>query len=418
MRWPWQKEGKGFESVLQRIVAQQEGNLGGDVTPENCMRSPTVHAIVTAVSRRLASSPIHVYRKGMDDNGRETKELLPNHPVTRLLAKPNDWQSPHDFWLDATSSYLRWGNFYAFKGRGSTGPIRRLIPLFAQSVKARQDDNYIVTYEVTERAGGSVEYGADRIFHARGPARNYFNGDSPIADVRTAIALEILAERFGAAFFQNGAVPLLVFSFLAGSRGFESAEQEREFISSFQDAFSNDKKHKAMLLPAGMDKPDPVAIDHDKAQFLETRRYQRTVIAGAFGVPPHLVGDLERGTFNNVEQQDKDFTANVVMPVAKSFESAMERDLLTDADRASNICVRFNLDSILRADFLSRQQGLKIQREAGVISPNEWREREGMNPRENGDEYWEQGPSGQAPEESDEEAESTDSAGNQESQAA
>ena len=104
------------------------------------------------------------------------------------------------------------------------------------------------------------------------------------------------------------------------------------------------------------------------------------MIAGAFGVPPHLVGDLERATFNNVEQQDQDFTLNVVMPVAQAFEAAMERDLLTDQDRASGIVIRFNLDSILRADFKSRQEGLRIQRDAGVINANKWREIEGHNP--------------------------------------
>jgi len=145
-----------------------------------------------------------------------------------------------------------------------------------------------------------------------------------------------------------------------------------------------------MLLPKGIDKPTPVPVENDKAQFLETRKYQRTVIAGAFGVPPHLVGDLERATFNNVEQQDSDFTLNVVMPVAQAFEAAMERDLLTDDDVNSGVVIRFNLDSVLRADFKSRQEGLQIQRRNGVISPNEWREYEGKNPiseEDGGNEY-------------------------------
>jgi HK97 family phage portal protein len=144
------------------------------------------------------------------------------------------------------------------------------------------------------------------------------------------------------------------------------------------------------LLPKGIEQKEPIRIENDKAQMLESRKYQRTVIAGAFGVPPHLVGDLERATFNNVEQQDADFTSNVVQPVATAFEAAMERDLLTEEDYRSGIIIRFNLDSILRADFKSRQEGSRIQREGGMLSANEWREREGMNPipkDKGGDDY-------------------------------
>jgi HK97 family phage portal protein len=154
-----------------------------------------------------------------------------------------------------------------------------------------------------------------------------------------------------------------------------------------------------MLVPKGIDAPTTLAIENDKAQFLELRQYQRTVIAGAWGCPPHLVGDLSKGTFNNVEQQDQNFTTNVILPLVRVFETAMERDLLTTSDINSGVIIRFNPDATLRADFLQRQQGLNIQRMAGVISADEWREHEGMNPRTDGggQTYYEQGPSGQTP---------------------
>jgi hypothetical protein len=130
--------------------------------------------------------------------------------------------------------------------------------------------------------------------------------------------------------------------------------------------------------------------ENDKAQMIETRRYQRTVIAGAFGVPPTYVGDLERATFNNVEQQTIGFTSDVIYPVVQRFEAALERDLLTEEDWRGGVVIRFNLDSILRADFKSRQEGLQIQRTNGVLSADEWREIEGKNPLpagKGGDEY-------------------------------
>ena len=391
MKWPWQKkvETKQWQDVLQRLIASQNGSLSSTVTPDNCERSPTVKAIVTAVSRRMAVTPVHVYRKTFDEGGKDSKEILPGHPVSRLLRRPNSWQSPYEYWQDATSTLLRWGRFHAYKQRSVTGPILELLPISPGSVSVEQEDDYSLRYRVTQQNGKARYHEQREMFCARGPARDYFTGDSPIEDVSTTVAMEILAEQFGANFFRNGALPLLIFSYMEGSDGFETEEQEAQFVEDMKQAFGGGNMLSTALLPKGIDKPQTVDLDMQAMQMIESRRYQRTVIAGAFGVPPHLVGDLERGTFNNVEQQDKDFTQNVVLPVAKAFEAAMERDLLTQDDRLSGIVIRFNLDSILRADFKSRQEGLRIQREMGIINANEWREIEGLNPRDDaeGDDY-------------------------------
>lgn len=368
---------------FERIMLAIRG-ITNDVNPEGCMQSPTVNAIVTAITRRFAVTPVHVYQKGTK-SGRETKEKLPSHPVARLLARPNSWQTRVDYWQDAASWMTRYGRFIAFKARGSTGPIRELIPLKPSEVLIEQDQNFTVTFR-----RGENEWPLSRIHYARGPARDGLRGDSPVNDVSLSIALEIAAEKFGASFFQNGAIPLLVWSYMAGSQGFKTKDEEKQFLEDMRNAFGSNKAHSNMLLPKGIDKPTPIMINNEQSQFLETRKYQRTVIAGAWNVPPHKVGDLERATFNNVEQQDEDFTASVIMPIGQQFEAAMERDLLTDDDRAAGVVIRFNFDAILRADFKSRQEGLQMQRQNGVISANEWRELEGKNPiseDDGGDEY-------------------------------
>lgn len=375
MRWPWSRKDQGsIDEVLGRLIAAQSGGLSY-VTPENCTRSPTIKAIDTAISRRIAVTPVHVY-KTSTKNGLEIKEKLPNHPVAKLLRYPNSYQSRVDYWQDAASTFIRYGRYVAVKGQGSTGPIRYLWPVKPSSISVDQDiDNLSVTYRQ-----GAQEIPARKIHYVRGPARDFLNGDSPVDDVRRAIALEIAAEELAATFYSNGAVPLIILSYLQGSKGFKTPEDEKKFVENFKAAFSGSKRHNAMMLPPGFDKPTAMNIDFQKSQMVEARKYQRTVIAGAFGVPPHLVGDLERATFNNVEQQDQDFTSNCVMPVTMAFEAAMERDFLTDEDWNSGIRIRFNLDSILRADYKSRQEGSEIQMRNGVINSNEWREREGMNP--------------------------------------
>lgn len=374
-----EQKGAAFETVLQRLIAAREGLLTGSVTPENCEKSPTVKAIVTAVSNRLSVTPVHVYRRATS-NGRETKEKLPDHPVAKLLEYPNPYQSRADFWADAASCLVRHGNFYCYKGRGQTGPIRFLTPLKASAVSVEQDQSSgAVRYRYGDGQTAG-EYTIKQLLHVRGPARDFIKGDSPARDVAGTISLEIAAEQFGLSFFQNGALPLLMFKYAQGTGGFKTAEQEKQFITDFQAALGGNNRHRAMLLPKGLEATEPVSIENDKAQMIETRRYQRTVIAGAFGVPPQYVGDLERATFNNAEQQSLQFTSDVIYPVVQRFEAALERDLLTEEDWRSGVIIRFNLDSVLRADFKSRQEGLQIQRNNGVISPNEWREIEGRNP--------------------------------------
>lgn len=385
-----------IDEVIRRLEAVYETAAGVLVTPDTCEESPTVQAIVNAVSMYLVTLPVHVYRKSTTSDGRAKKELLPNHPVEKLLQRPNDWQTPASYWQDMASVLVRYGRFYAIKARGMTGPIRRLIPVVPSSVQLAQDDDLNVTARVTTVNGGQREYSLADLHHVRGRSRDFLCGDSPVIKARDAIALEIAAQRYGASFFGNGAMPGLVFK--PGQNKSMSEGQRDLFIASVQAFASAAKRFKAMVLPAGMEMADPVKMENDKAQFLETRKLQRSVIAGAFGVPPHLVGDLDRGTFSNIEHQSQEFQEKVILPYVQMIEDAMERDLLTTEDRNSGVIVRFNLDARLRAAFKERQEGLRIQREAGVINPNDWREREGMNPiaaEDGGDTYWQQGPSGQ-----------------------
>lgn len=383
-----------LDTLIRRLEAAYETSSGVAVTPETAMQAPTVHAIVIGISRAIASLPLHVLRKSEGPRGRTVKERQPSHPVQRLLDRPNDWQSPVEYWSDAASAFVRYGNFYAFKARGETGPIRRLIPIPSGDVQVEQGNDLSLTYRITQAGGRSREIGFAEMHHVRGPARNGFVGDSPVMDVREAISLEMAAERFGASFFGNGATPSILFEYADGFSGFKTPEEEQAFIEDFQQKYKSRRRLSALLPPRGL-KMTPVDIQNDKAQFLETRKAQRTVIAGALGVPPHIVGDLDRGIRSNIEQQSIDWVQKVVLPIARTFEAAMERDLLTQEDRRGGIVIRFNLDGLLRGDFKSQQEGLKIQRESGVISPNEWREEMGRNPREGGDTYWEQGPSGQ-----------------------
>jgi HK97 family phage portal protein len=395
----WRKKSAdiSIDQLINRLDAIYETSAGVNVTPDTCEQSPTVKAIITAVTRRFSVMPVHVFLS-TKSAGRASKELQPSHPVARLLGRPNEWQTRTSYWMDSVSWLLRYGNYYAHKARGVTGPIQELTPLHPGQTRVEQDDNLNVTFKTT-RGATQRTFAPKEIHHVRLTARNGYMGDSPVMDVREAIALEIAAEKFGASYFGGGAMPGIVFEYAENSLGFPTDAERWAFLDAFHARYSQQGRFKAIFPPKGVKLGTPIAIENDKAQFLQLRQLQRTIIAGAFGVPPHLVGDLSKGTFNNVEHQGIEFKTNVILPLTRIFEAAMERDLLTQEDRNAGIIIRFNPDGDLRGDFLSRQQGLNVQRNAGVISANDWREHEGMNPiseEDGGDEYWRQGQSGQS----------------------
>jgi HK97 family phage portal protein len=381
--------GMDIDTLMARLHAAYDTVSGIHVTPETCMQAPTVQAIVQSVSKRLAILPFQVLQKSVKNN-RPVKTPLPEHPTQVLLDTPNNFQTVVNWWMDKGSYLVRYGASYDYKARGNTGPIRRLIPLHPSCMDVDQDSDWNLIFKYASDKGYQ-ELPATDVMYIRGPTRDGYSPCSPVTDVRETIALEIAAEKFGATFFGNGAMPFLIFKFIEGSKGFRTAEEQTKFIEDFQRAYAQGQRFKALALPAGMDVSDPVSPENNKAQFLETRKYQRTVIAGAWGVPPHMVGDLTSGTFNNVEQQSLDFVVNVVYPYVRIGEAQMETDLLTIADRKKGVIVRANLEAALRGDFASRQSGLNTQRRAGIINANEWRERENMNPigeEDGGEDYW------------------------------
>ena len=377
MKWPWTKiEQKS--TALDRLLAEVLGTTTS-VTPDNCLRSTTVRAIVTGIAGRIASMPIHIYQSS-DSNGKESMEKVPNHPVANLLRKPNELQSSYDYWQDAISSYLRHGCHIAVKGQGSTGPIRQLFPIKPSATEIKEDGRFI--YDVTN------EYPFKKIHYVRGPSSDYFKPESIIKNIQKAIALEIAAEEAAQQLFQNGAIPLLIFSMTAG---FQTPEDQKKFIEDFQDKFSGDKKFRAMMLPKNVDVKNPVSIDFEKLQLLDLRKLQTIKIAAAYGIPPHLVGILDNAHYNNIEQQELDLINTVILPIVQNFERAMERDLLTDKDRNSGIKIRFNVNANIRGDLKTQMEAIALGIANNLMTPNEGREELNRNPissDDGGDQYY------------------------------
>lgn len=208
-------------------------------------------------------------------------------------------------------------------------------------------------------------------------------GYSPIAMAKNAIGLAIATEEFGSKFFANGAAPSGV---LEHPGTIKDPSKVRE---AWQSQFGGSANSgKVAVLEEGM-KYTPISISPEQAQFLETRKFQINEIARIFRVPPHMVGDLEKSSFSNIEQQSLEFVKYTLDPWVIRWEQSIRRTLLTPEEK-SQYYVSFNVEGLLRGDYQSRMNGYATARQNGWMSANDIRELENLDripPEEGGDLY-------------------------------
>jgi HK97 family phage portal protein len=215
--------------------------------------------------------------------------------------------------------------------------VVELLPLHPDVVRTEMSANFQLQYQVTMPDGSFKTFAAGELLHVRGLTLNGWLGISPIAYAREAIGLALATEKFGGQLFRNGAKMGGVLEH-PGKIGDEAYKRLK---GTFDEAHSGENAHKTAVLEEGM-KYTKVTMTGEDAQFLETRKYQRSEIAALFRVPPHMIGDLERATFSNIEQQSLDFVVSTLMPWLNRIEKAVKRDLFTREEK-KELRTRFNV---------------------------------------------------------------------------
>lgn len=196
-------------------------------------------------------------------------------------------------------------------------------------------------------------------------------GYSPIAMAKNSIGVGLACEEYGAKFFANGAAPSGV---LENPGTIKDITRLRESWNAIYGGSKN--AGKVAFLEEGMHY-SPISISPNEAQFLETRKFQVDEIARIFHVPPHMIGDLERSTFSNIEQQSLEFVKYTLNPWVCRWEQALTRSLLSPKEKLE-YSIKFNVDGLLRGDYQSRMNGYAVGRQNGFLSANDVRELENM----------------------------------------
>jgi HK97 family phage portal protein len=273
---------------------------------------------------------------------------------------------------------LLWGNAYAQIIRDGRGNVLALYPLLPDKMMVDRTSTGELYYEY-QKDTGSVVLRADEVFHIPGLGFDGLVGHSPIAMAKNAIGMAIATEEYGAKFFANGANPGGV---LEHPGIVKDPKRVRDSWNAVYQGSAN--AHRIAVLEEGM-KFQPIGIPPEQAQFIATRKFQLNEIARIFRIPPHMIGDLEKSSFSNIEQQSLEFVKYTLDPWVVRWEQAIQRALFSE-DEKRQYFVRFNVDGLLRGDYLSRMNGYSIGVQNGFLSPNCVRELENMNliPEEEG----------------------------------
>ncbi|MEW9523867.1 phage portal protein [Agrobacterium radiobacter] len=354
------------------------GDAGEPVTDSSVLSISSAWACVNLLSGTIASLPLMVYRR----DAKGVREVYREHPLYRLLHdSPNYDQTAVDFWEFMAASIEMRGNAYARIERNSRG-IASLMPVNPALMGVRRLQNGSIEYRWSQDGRYFVE--TDKtMLHIRGFGGNPLGGMSTLHFGRHTFSLARAIDKSASSTFKNGMRPSGVLTFDKWLTPEQRKLAEEKLASKFQTAADTGKP---MILEGGT-KWEQLTLAPEDAQMLESRSFSVEEVCRFFGVPPFMIGHTEKTTSwgSGIEQQTLGFQKFTLRRRLKRIEQAIEKQLLTSADRASGVSVEFNLEGLLRADSAGRARFYQQMTQIGAMTINEVRDLENLPPVDGGD---------------------------------
>ena len=362
-------------------------NSGEQVDEKSAMQIATVYACVRLLADSVAQLPLHLYKTVGEDGQEKAK----GHPLYNILYRqPNPEMTDFSFKEVIMTHLLLWGNAYVQIVRDGKNNVLGLYPLLPENVEIDRDQKgslYYIYHAYTDEVPGEtnkdVIFRRDEILHIPGLGFNGLVGFSPIAMMKNCLGTNIAVEKYGSAFFKNGAQPSGV---LEHPGVLKDPQKIRDNWSSVYGGPNN--AHKVAVLEENMHYK-PISLPPEDSQFLSTREFGVEEICRIFRVPPHMVQDLKRATYANIEHQSIDFVVHTLDPWLIRIEKAIVKDVLMEEEKDSYF-PKFNVDGLLRGDIESRMRAYGTGISNGFFSPNDARRKENMPliPVEEGGDYY------------------------------
>jgi HK97 family phage portal protein len=379
----WNKRSEDIANPSSSFLSWMNGLSfsGKAVNEESSVSYSAVFACTNVIAETIASLPLHLYK----ESGNKGREKAKGKELYNLLYHlPNPDMTSFSFRYAMQLCVLLWGNAYAFIDWDyNKGEPKALYPYHPSKVEPRRDKaSGKIVYDVDLGNGKKVTLSKYQVLHIMGFSFDGLKGISTISLAREAVGLGLAAEEYGSRFFSNGAKPLGVLEH-PGELGEEALDHLRGSWDELHKGLHN--SHKVAILEEGMTYKQ-IGIPPEDAQFLETRKFQLEEIARFYRVPLHLVGNLDRATFSNIEHQDLAFTKHTIRPWLVRWEQSLDWKLLTSEER-KKYYAEHNADALLRGDLKSRYDAYAIGRQNGWLNGNDVREKENMETIDGLDEY-------------------------------
>ena len=362
---------------LYRWFPMEDNDTGQVVTVDTSLSISAVWACVDLLATTVAGLPLDLYRRVNED--REKDYNNPLYPI--LHDAPNDYQTAFDFKDLQMRHLLLQGNCYAKIVSTTGNPVRSLLPLDPTRVEPFWYQEGVRAYRYTPEGGTTTVLFQSEVFHVMAyPTVDGLMGQSVIGYHSRTLGSAIGASKFGAKFYKDGARPDGVLEF-PGALSDTAYQNLKESWDRRHRGVNN--AHRTAILENGITFR-PITMAPEDAQYIETMKFGVDDIARIFGVPPHLVGSMERATFNNIEQQDLNYVKHSVRRWTTRWEQAVKRDLIV---RPANFA-EFNFNDLLKGDLPTRYEAYSTAIMNGIMSVNEVRRKENMNPVEGGDQHF------------------------------
>ena len=349
---------------------------GQPVSPETAMSLSAVYGCVRILSEAIAELPLHLFK--YDENGGKTKAV--DHPLYTIMHdEPNREMTSFVFRETIMSHLCLWGNAYAQIIRNQRGEVLEIYPLLPNQMQVQRTTSGEIIY-IYQRTNADAEPGdltqvvlpARDVLHIPGLGYDGIQGYSPLSMARNAIGSALASDKYAGRFYNNAATPSGVLEFPGALK--DPAKFRERWENGFAGAMN---AGKTPVLEEGMTYK-PISISPQDAQFLETRKFNIDEIARIFRVPPHMLAELEKSSFSNIEQQSLEFVKYTLAPWVARIEQSLKKSLLLK-DEKKRYFFAFNLEGLMRGDYQSRMQGYAIGIQNGFMSPNDVRELENMN---------------------------------------
>jgi HK97 family phage portal protein len=362
------------------FVGSNKTPSGVRVTPETALKCSAFIGCVRVISETLASCPLNLVQR-MPGGGRR---MANEFPLSRVLSsRPNNYQTRFEFVETMTALCCMYGTAFALRKPGLTGIYDQLVPLHPSRMAVKLNNDDSLTYEYRQPGSEQlVRYQQADIFRLPFLSTDNMTGLQPPSLLRDAIGLAQALEQHAGAFFGNGARPGVIFT-NENAMPQEAIERARESWERMHRGA--DRAFRTAFLPQGTKPVEIASASNEQAQFLESRQYQIIDIARYFRVPPHLLQDLTRATYSNIEQNGIDALTYCISPWAERWSGAIQRDLI-GLTLDDSYCADFDLRRLSMGDSASRTTYYREMLNIGAITIDEIRAMEGLNPVENGGE--------------------------------